>query len=126
MALTRGVNFALKIALITTNDLSISHVLAWLMNCFLSSSFCIPYFVINSFRGYVIAFAFRGSVGGFCYFCLNFAIQGPSVGNLLHCLRALPWEFVMTLITIVQRPLAGNLLRWIDYITSVTHLFCIC
>ena len=65
-----------------------------------------------------------GSVGGFCYFCFKRAVHGHSAGNLLqYCLRALLWDYVMALITVIQRPFAGNVLRWIYYITFVTCLY---
>ena len=65
-----------------------------------------------------------GSVGGLCYICFKRAVHGHSVGNLLqYCLRALLWNYVIALITVIQRPFAGNMLRSIYYITFVTYLY---
>ena len=65
-----------------------------------------------------------GPVGGFCYFCFKRAVHGPSAGNLLqYCLRALLWDYVMALITVIQRPFAGNVLCRTDYITFVAFLY---
>ena len=62
---------------------------------------------------YLAFFTFMGPVGGFCYFCVCSIIHGPSVGNL----RAPLWDFVMVVIMIIQRPIAGNVLRLACYVT---------
>ena len=62
---------------------------------------------------YLAFFALMGPVGGFCYFCFWSIIHGPSVGNL----RAPLWDCVMVVIMIIQRPLAGNVLRLACYVT---------
>ena len=109
MALIKGGNFAPKIALIIATNYTFLHVLALIMNCDLSSS----YFIVNSFNCYVTS-AFMGPVGGFCYFCFEWVVHGPSVGNLLrYCLRALLWEYVMALINYDHSEAAcGECVTW--------------
>ena len=55
-----------------------------------------------------------GPVGGFCYFCFEWVVHGPSVGNLLrYCLRALLWEYVMALINYDHSEAAcGECVTW--------------